>query len=148
MLHRLSSDNINRSVGNVILQYPNDTFYFTVILFHFVCLAVMIISLSSSSSMFLPMLTLAILINFSMLSLIYLLHTSKEWIQVLFNAFNSVFVIEEILRTKFSVRARRRIQHHEDNDEIGDVNDPIRKDKTLRIDMNRLSTALKKNIFA
>ena len=86
-----------------------------------------------------------------MLSLIYLLHISKEWIQVLFNAFNSVFVIEEILRTKFSVRARRRIQHHEDNDEIGDVNDPIKQvkqDKTLRIDMNRLSTALKKNIFA
>ena len=149
MLHRLSSENINRNVGNIILQYPNDSFYFAVILFHFVCLAVMIISLSSSSSMFLPMLTLAILINFSMLSLIYLLHTSKEWIQVLFNAFNSIFIIEEIMRTKFSVRARRRVQY-DDTDEIGEVNDSIKQvkqDKTLRIDINRLNSALKKNIF-
>lgn len=145
MFHRLSSENINRSVGNVYLQYPNDSFYFAVILFHFVCLAVMIISLSSSSSMFLPMLTLAILINFSMLTLIFLLHASKEWVHVFFNACNSMFVVEEILRTKFSVRPKRR---HVQDDEIGDVNDPIKQDKTLRIDMNRLSSALKKNIFA
>lgn len=145
MFHRLSSENINRSVGNVSLQYPNESFYFAVILFHFVCLAVMIISLSSSSSMFLPMLTLAVLINFSMLTLIFLLHASKEWVHVLFNACNSMFVVEEILRNKFSIRAKRR---QVQDDEIGDVHDPIKHDKTLRIDMNRLSSALKKNIFA
>ena len=143
MFHRLSSEYINRSVGNIHLQYPNESFYFAVITFHFVCLATMIISLSSSSSIFLPMLTLVILINFSMLSLIFLLYASKEWVQVLFSACNSVFVIEEAIRNKYSIR-RRQVQ----DDEIGDVNDPIKTDKTLRIDINRLNSALKKNIFA
>ena len=143
MFQRLSSEQINRSVGNVHLQYPNDNFFFAVITFHFLCLATMIISLSSSSSMFLPLLTLLLLICFSMLSIVYLLHAMKEWAQLVFNACNSVFVIEEIMRTKFSVRTRRRVQ----DDEIGDVSDPVKQDKTLRIDMNRLSSALKKNIF-
>lgn len=141
MFHRLSSEHINRNVGNMHLQYPTESFYFVVITFHFVCLATMIISLSSSSSMFLPMLTLAILINFSMLSLIFLLYASKEWVHVLFSASNSIFVIEEAIRNKYSIR--RKVH----DDEIGDVSDPISQDKTLRIDMNRLSTALKKNIF-
>ena len=144
MFHRLSSEYINRSVGNIHLQYPNESFYFAVITFHFVCLATMIISLSSSSSIFLPMLTLVILINFSMLSLIFLLYASKEWVQVLFSACNSVFVIEEAIRNKYSIRSKRR---QVQDDEIGDVNDPIKQDKTLRIDMNRLTSALKKNIF-
>ena len=80
------------------------------------------------------------------LYVVYRLPTTwmKDWAQLVFSACNSVFVIEEILRTKFAVRARRRVQ----DDEIGDVNDPVKQDKTLRIDMNRLSTALKKNIFA
>lgn len=144
MFHRLSSEQINRNVGNIYLHYPNDTFFFAVITFHFLCLATMIIALSSSSSMFLPLLTLLLIICFSMLSIVYLLHAMKDWAQLVFSACNSVFVIEEILRTKFAVRARRRVQ----DDEIGDVNDAVKQDKTLRIDMNRLSTALKKNIFA
>jgi hypothetical protein len=144
MFHRLSSEHINRSVGNIHLQYPNDSFFFAVITFHFVCLAAMIISLSSSSSMFLPLLTLLLVVCFSMLSIVYLLHAMKEWAQLVFSACNSAFVIEEILRKQFSIRARRRVQE----DDIGDVNDPIKQDKTLRIDMNRLSTALKKNLFA
>jgi hypothetical protein len=80
-----------------------------------------------------------------MLSIVYLLHALKTWAQVMFNVFNSVFITEEVLRNKFSMRLpgnRRQVQE----DEIGDVQEPA-KDKTLRIDMNRLSSALKKNIF-
>jgi hypothetical protein len=145
MFHRLSSEYINRHVGDIRLQYPNDSFFFVIITFHFVCLAIMIITLSSSSSMFLPMLTLLVLISFSMLSIVYLLHALKTWAQVMFNVFNSVFITEEVLRNKFSMRLpgnSRQVQE----DEIGDVQEPA-KDKTLRIDMNRLSSALKKNIF-
>ncbi|MAU14038.1 MAG: hypothetical protein CMH46_00675 [Muricauda sp.] len=111
----------------------------------------MIISLSSSSSVFLPFLVLTIINVLSNLLFLFLLHTAKNWFHVFFSALESIFVIEDILRTKFSTRMpggkrKVRIQSDDDDDEIGDVT-PKPKDKTLRINMDTLNNAIKKNLF-
>ena len=72
---------------------------------------------------------------------------------VLFSAIESIFVMEDILRNKFSTRMpggkkkRFRVESEdEEDDEIGDVT-ATPSDKTLRINMDTLNNALKKNIF-
>ena len=151
MFFYFKSEYVNRHVGNITIPFPNDTFYFLCMTVIFTLVVIMIISLSSSSSVFLPFLVLTIINVLSNLLFLFLLHTAKNWLHVFFSALESIFVIEDILRTKFSTRMpggkrKVRIQSDDDDDEIGDVT-PKPKDKTLRINMDTLNNAIKKNLF-
>ena len=151
MFFYFKSEYVNRHVGNISLPYPNDTFYFLCMTAIFALIVIMIISLSSSSSNFLPFLVLTIVNVMFNLLFLFLLHTAKNWLHVFFSALETIFVIEDILRTKFSSRMpggkrKVRIESDDDDDEIGDVT-PKASDKTLRINMDTLNNALKKNIF-
>ena len=151
MFFYFKSEYVNRNVGNITIPYPNDTFYFLCMTAIFTLVVIMIISLSSSTSVFLPFLVLTIINVLSNLLFLFLLHTAKNWLHVLFSALETIFVIEDILRTKFSTRLpggkrKVRIESDDDDDEIGDVTAKP-SDKTLRINMVTLNNAIKKNLF-
>jgi hypothetical protein len=152
MFYQFSSEHVNRSVGNIQLQVPNDSFYFITMTTIFTLVVIMIISLSSTSSVFLPFMVLLVINVFFNLMFLFLLHTAKNWMHVIFSSIDSIFLMEEIMRTRFPSRApvsrKSRYQSNSD-DEIGDVSTPApaKKDNTLRIDMDRLNNAIKKNLF-
>ncbi|MAD26041.1 MAG: hypothetical protein CMO44_17940 [Verrucomicrobiales bacterium] len=148
MFTTFNSEHIRQTVGDITLQYPNDSFFFVGITFNFLLLAVMIIILSSSNSIFLPFMLILISIVFSTLCFLYLLHIAKDWVHLLFSLSNSIYITEDILRKEFSTRLPGGRRKHIVEDDIGDLDEPIRKqDKTLRIDMGRLNTAFKRNLF-
>ncbi|OUV30592.1 MAG: hypothetical protein CBC48_10530 [bacterium TMED88] len=153
MFFYFKSEYVNRHVGRITLPFPNDTFYFFCMTIIFTLVVVMIISLSSSSSFFIPFLVLTIINVLSNLLFLFVLHTTKNWMHVLFSTIESIFVMEDIIRNKFSTRLpggtkkRFRVEsENEEDDEIGDVT-ATPSDKTLRINMDTLNNALKKNIF-
>lgn len=150
MFYRFQSEYVNKRVGNLQLQYPNDSFYFVGIAIIFVSNAIMIIVLSSTSSLFLPLLVILLSISFMSLGLLFLMHTAKDWVHLLFGTVDAILVIEDIVRRKYSTRmpgGRRKACVVDDDDEIGDIEAPAKKEKTLRISMDRLDKALKQNIF-
>tara|TARA_B110000008_G_scaffold279089_1_gene324867 strand:+ start:14282 stop:14752 length:471 start_codon:yes stop_codon:yes gene_type:complete len=147
LFHKFNSEYINRNAGNVTLYYPNDSFYFVAIVFYFFCIALMIIALSSTSSLFIPFMIVTIMLSATFIMFLYLLFIGKTWFHVIFTGIDSLFINTEIIRSKYSTRLSGNTKQRfstVDEDEIGDVTDEIKpkQDKVFRIDMNKLNGAL------
>lgn len=149
--YHLESEHINQKVGlGDKLRFPNDAFHTVLSIAVFVITVVLIILLATQKSLHFSFFLLHVDFCILIFVVVVCIRCTRDWVNTVITAVDSVFISEEVLRRKFygeQQRQRQRVRKQPEPTYVEVHEQDTKKNDFLSVDMGKLDAAFKGGMF-
>lgn len=145
--YHLESEHINQKVGLADkLRFPNDAFHTTLTIAVFVNTVLLVILLATQKSLHFSFFLLHLDFCILIFVVVVCIRCTRDWINTIITAVDSVFISEEVLRRKF-YGERKRVREQPKPTYVEVHEQDTKKSDFLSVDMGKLDAAFKGGMF-